>query len=58
MKAYELADELEDKPLAYGDCIQDWLLDAANMLRQQASELDKVIPEDVNINGTKVKGEK
>ena len=44
MNAYELADELENKPLAYGDCIQDWLLDAANMLRQQAdriAELEK-----------------
>ena len=41
MSPYELADELENKPLAYGDCIQDWLLDAANMLRQQADELKK-----------------
>ena len=39
MNAYELADELENKPLAYGDCIQDWLLDAAIMLRQQADRI-------------------
>ena len=44
MNAYELADELQDLHGLYCE-------DAANMLRQQASELDKVIPQLVKANG-------
>ena len=40
MNANELADELENKPLAYGNDIQEWLSEAATMLRQQQTELD------------------
>lgn len=39
MNANELADELENKPLAYGNDIQEWLGEAATMLRQQAQEI-------------------
>jgi len=42
MNANELADELENKPLAYGDDIQTWLCEAATMLRQQQAEIEKV----------------
>ena len=45
MNAYELADRLDLEPYGiYGE-------QAANTLRQQASELDKVIPELVKANG-------
>ena len=40
MNANELADELENKPLAYGNDIQEWLGEAATMLRQQQSEIE------------------
>jgi hypothetical protein len=40
MNALEIADELENKPLAYGDDIQTWLCDAATMLRQQQAEIE------------------
>jgi len=40
MNALEIADELENKPLAYGDDIQTWLCEAANMLRQQQAEIE------------------
>ena len=40
MNANELADELENKPLAYGDDIQEWLGEAATMLRQQQAEIE------------------
>jgi hypothetical protein len=39
-EAFELADELENKPNAYGDCAQDWLLAAAAMIRSLAVALD------------------
>lgn len=39
MNANELADELENKPLAYGNDIQEWLGEAATMLRQQHTSL-------------------
>ena len=39
MNAYELADELENKPLAYGDDIQTWLVETVIMLRQQADRI-------------------
>ena len=42
MNANELADELENKPLAYGDDIQTWLCEAATMLRQQQAEIDSL----------------
>ena len=35
----ELADELENKPLAHGNDIQEWLIEAATMLRQQQAEI-------------------
>ena len=38
MNANELADELENKPLAYGNDIQEWLSEAATMLRQLQAE--------------------
>ncbi|CAB4166814.1 hypothetical protein UFOVP1019_28 [uncultured Caudovirales phage] len=40
MNANELADELENKPLAYGNDIQEWLSEAATMLRQQQAEIE------------------
>ena len=40
MNANELAEELENKPLAYGDDIQEWLSEAATMLRQQQAEIE------------------
>ena len=40
MNALELADELENKPLAYGDDIQEWLGKAANKLRQQQESIE------------------
>ena len=39
-EAFKLADELENKPNAYGDCAQDWLLAAAAMIRSLAVALD------------------
>jgi len=42
MNANELADELENKPLAYGNDIQEWLGEAATMLRQQQAEIDSL----------------
>ena len=36
----ELADELENKPLAHGNDIQEWLIEAATMLRQQQAEIE------------------
>lgn len=42
MNANELADELENKPLAYGNDIQEWLEEAATMLRQQAEEINNI----------------
>lgn len=42
MNAYELADELENKPLAYGNDIQEWLIDSANMLRKQADRISEL----------------
>jgi hypothetical protein len=39
-EAFKLADELENKPNAYGDCAQDWLLAAAAMIRSLAVSLD------------------
>ena len=46
MNAYELADAIED-----WDSDGQWDKPAADMLRQQASELDKVIPQLVKANG-------
>ena len=40
MNANELADELENKPLAHGNDIQEWLVEAAIMLRQQQAEIE------------------
>ena len=40
MNALELADELENKPLAHGNDIQEWLIEAATMLRQQQAEIE------------------
>ena len=40
MNANELADELENNPLAYGNDIQEWLGEAATMLRQQQAEIE------------------
>lgn len=42
MNANELADELENKPLAYGNDIQEWLSEAATMLRQQQAEIERL----------------
>lgn len=49
MNAYELADEIDS-------IVKDWLGQEksgklANMLRQQANELDKVVPQLVKANG-------
>jgi hypothetical protein len=43
MNANELADELENKPLAYGDDIQTWLCEASIMLRQQQAKIERLI---------------
>ena len=40
MNANELADELENKPLAYGNDIQEWLGEAVTMLRQQQTRIE------------------
>ena len=42
MNANELADELENKPLAYGNDIQEWLSEAATMLRQQQEQINNL----------------
>ena len=49
MTANELADELENKPLAHGNDIQEWLVEAATMLRQQQAEMEELEKENTDL---------